>query len=231
MTGDLDSRGLRRIATSKRARTQTPENRAALLASGEYRTGTERRAARLATLSLQEADSENVLLRALRDPPGRYSNTTFLHADRGQYTPLQRPDHDPDQTGAKIPPLSFASDATMASHGRTPRHRTPTDPETGLPRRVSSGRRTSAQDFDMLDHNTAVDSGGFDQYNEQRIYTGDRLRAHTAGGRERAEHRARSDASVRHHERDGAQRPRERDDLADQHRGFLGVVVKCQPDL
>ena len=48
MTGERDSRGPRRILTSKRARTQTPENRAELLASGEYRTGTERRAARLA---------------------------------------------------------------------------------------------------------------------------------------------------------------------------------------
>ncbi len=80
----------------------------------------------------------------------------------------------------------------------------------------------------MLDDATAVDSGGFDQYNEQRIYTGDRSSAHTSGDRERAEHRARGDASVRHHERDGAQRPRERngaqrpherDDLADQHCG------------
>jgi hypothetical protein len=114
-------------------------------------------------LSLQDADSENVLLCELRDPPGRYSNTTFLRADHGQYHHLQRPDHDPNQTGATIPPLSFATDATMALHGRTRRHRPPTDPETGLPRRVSSRRRTSAQDYDMLDDSTAVDSGGFDQ--------------------------------------------------------------------
>ena len=65
MTGERDSRGPRRILTSKRARTQTPENRAELLASGEYRTGTERRAARRAFLALQDADSEEVLLREI----------------------------------------------------------------------------------------------------------------------------------------------------------------------
>ncbi len=82
----------------------------------------------------------------------------------------------------------------------------------------------------MLDDSTPVDSGGFDQFNEQRIYRGDRSGAHAFGGRERAEHRERNDASVRHHERTyvsnrhherngAADRHRERDDPADQQRG------------
>ncbi len=126
----------------------------------------------------------------------------------------------------------------------------------------------------MLDDATVVDSGGFDRYNEQQVYTGDRSSAHTSGdyaggtraapwrnttatpaarppwpgmagrpapgepgwpgpppnyvprpmseaeiARERTALRTETsgEASVRHHERDGTQRPRGRDDLADQH--------------
>jgi hypothetical protein len=67
---NVDPRGARRILTPKRARTLPPDNRAALLSTGEYSTGAEQRAARRAALALLDADSDNVLLRELRDPPG-----------------------------------------------------------------------------------------------------------------------------------------------------------------
>ena len=113
ITGERDPRGPRRILTSKRARTQTPENRAQLLASGEYRTGTERRAERRAVLALQGADREEPLLRERPMP-------RFLISDRGDH--LRHRGHDPNQTGAIPGPQYMDTDATTVPHAHSGHH-------------------------------------------------------------------------------------------------------------
>ncbi len=79
------------------------------------------------------------------------------------------------------------------------RRKPPTDPDTGLPRRVSPGSLTEAEQYERPDDNTPVDIGGFDRYNEQRVHHGDRTRAahldrpsdvlHSADGRAHTEDR------------------------------------------